>query len=83
MKNKKEQFKSMVTLNMMNSREHSTCAFCGHRFSLGEPVVLASGGWHGGPRLVHERDAVYDRASGTYVERRCFEQVMVCRAGKT
>jgi hypothetical protein len=81
MKDDRENLKTMVTLKMMSSRD-GTCAFCGHPFTLGETVVRACGGWSGGTRLVHERDAVWDPVSGMYVERRCFDRVMVCRSGK-
>lgn len=49
-----------------------TCAACNHPFNLGDPVVLACGAWEGPPRLIHEKEAVWDAASGGYVERKCF-----------
>lgn len=57
-----------VLLNQLNA---DGCAACGHKFNLGDPVVEACGAWEGGPRLIHENEAVFDEASGSYVERRC------------
>ena len=37
------------------------------QFNLGEPVVLACGGWEGA-RWIHEEDAVFDQQCGMYVE---------------
>ena len=51
----------------------SQCPACGRNFTMGETVVLACGGWEGGPKLVHENDAVFDEATDSYVERRCYE----------
>ena len=81
MKQSKDNLRTLVTLDMMNSRDRSSCAFCGHKFGLGEPVVMAWGPWGREARLVHERDAIFDKASGSWVERRCFEQVLICREG--
>ncbi len=48
-----------------------TCQACGKDFTMGEPVVHACGDWPG-TKLVHEHDAVFDEATGTYVERKCY-----------
>jgi hypothetical protein len=50
-----------------------TCPACGQPFSLGDPVVLACGAWDGPPKLIHDNEAVYDKNSKTYIERKCFE----------
>jgi hypothetical protein len=42
------------------------------KFCLGDTVVLACGAWSGGPRWMHEHEAIFDRRTGTYFERRCF-----------
>ena len=55
-----------------------TCAACDKPFNLGDPVVLACGAWEGPPRIIHESEAVYDPATYSYVERKCFSS----RAGK-
>jgi hypothetical protein len=46
---------------------------CGRKFALGEPVVLACGAWEGEPKYIHENEAVFDKATATYIERRCYE----------
>lgn len=48
-----------------------TCAACNRPFNLGDPVVLACGAWEGPARLIHENEAVYDKFTGTYIERKC------------
>lgn len=48
-----------------------TCPACNHPFNLGDPVVMACGAWEGPARLIHENEAVYDAASGGYMERKC------------
>jgi hypothetical protein len=50
-----------------------TCAACDQPFNLGDPVVLACGAWEGPPKLIHEHEAVYDKQTKSYVERRCYE----------
>lgn len=52
-------------LNELNSKGYAG------KFTLGDTVVLACGGWEGGPRWIHEREAVFDRKTNTYVERKC------------
>ncbi len=49
-----------------------TCAACDRPFNLGDPVVMACGAWEGPPKLIHENEAVFDPASGTYIERKCY-----------
>jgi hypothetical protein len=49
-----------------------TCAGCGRPFNLGDPVVLACGAWEGPSQLIHENEAVFDPATASYVERKCF-----------
>ena len=56
-------------LGELNSQKGNAGKFC-----LGDTVVLACGAWKdGGLRYLHEREAVYDRKTGTYVERKCYE----------
>lgn len=52
---------------------HKTCEACGRPFNLGDPVVLACGAWEGPPKLIHENEAVFDKQTASYVERKCFE----------
>jgi hypothetical protein len=57
----------LETLNRLNDSGYAG------KFCLGDTVVLACGGWEGGPRYVHEHDAVYDPATNAFVERKCYE----------
>lgn len=50
-----------------------TCPACGRNFNLGDPVVLACGAWEGPPRLIHEHEAVFNKKTSLYIERRCAE----------
>ncbi len=63
--------KTIIDLERLN-RLKEGCAACGHKFNLGDPVVMACGAWEGGPRLIHEHEAVLDPLSGGYVEKRCY-----------
>lgn len=65
-------FKKIVDLEMINTVTEG-CAGCGKSFTLGETVVMACGAWEGGPRYIHEHEAVFDQRTSTYVERKCFE----------
>jgi hypothetical protein len=69
-KNKQKILMDLETLNTSNAEG---CPACGKKFNLGDPVVMACGDWAGGPRYVHENEAVFDPASGTYMERSCYE----------
>jgi hypothetical protein len=59
----------LVNLNTYNAEG---CAACGKKFELGETAVVACGAWEGGPKLVHESEAVFDSQSGGFVEKRCY-----------
>lgn len=52
---------------------HKTCPACGKSFNMGDPVVLACGAWEGPMKLIHENEAVFDPATSTYVEKKCWE----------
>ena len=75
MKTEKRRF--IMDLERLNRSNDEGCPACGKKFSLGDPVVVACGAWEGGAKLVHENEAVFDRATGQYVERRCY----VARSG--
>lgn len=47
------------------------CSACKRPFNLGDPVVLACGAWEGPARLIHENEAVFNPATGGYIERKC------------
>jgi hypothetical protein len=70
MANYKKQF--IMDLEHLNASNAQGCSACGRKFCLGDPVVVACGAWEGGPRVIHENEAVFDRVSGTFIERRCY-----------
>ncbi len=69
-KNRSQMIMDLEHLNKFNSQG---CPACGQKFNLGDPVVVACGAWEGGPKVIHEREAVYDPVNLEYVERRCFK----------
>ena len=70
MAKKKRTF--IMDLELLNRHNSEGCPACGHKFTLGDPVVVACGAWEGGPKIIHENEAVFDPATGEYVERRCY-----------
>ena len=56
----------------LNALNAEGCPACGGKFTLGEPVVLACGAWEGGPKVIHDNEAVFDRRNQSYVERKCY-----------
>lgn len=69
---KRAQYRTIIDLEKLNSLNAEGCPACGRKFSLGDPVVLACGAWEGGEKLIHENEAVFDRESGSYMERKCY-----------
>jgi hypothetical protein len=63
----------LIDLEKLNTLNAEGCAACGRKFSLGDPAVLACGAWEGGPRIIHENEAVWDPETGSFVERKCFD----------
>ena len=70
---KPERQTYIIDLERLNTLNEEGCPACGNKFTLGETVVMACGAWEGGPKLIHENEAVYDSQTASYVERRCFE----------
>jgi hypothetical protein len=64
--------KIIMDLEKVNRFNEKGCAACGRKFSLGEIAVLACGFWEDGPKYIHENEAVFDRQTATYIERRCY-----------
>jgi hypothetical protein len=63
----------IVDLEKLNTLNSEGCVSCGRKFTLGEIVVKACGAWEGGPKLIHESEAVWDPLTSTFIERRCYE----------
>ena len=59
----------LATLNEVNAEG---CPACNRKFVLGETAVVACGNWQGGPKLVHENEAIYDTDTAMFVERQCY-----------
>ncbi len=67
---KRHPQKIMVDLETLNQLNDSGYA---GKFCLGDTIVLACGGWEGGPRYIHEHEAVFDPDINSFVERKCYE----------
>lgn len=65
--------KTLIDLEKLNTLNPEGCPACGRRFELGEPVVLAFGNWQG-KRYIHEDEAVFDKETDSYSERRYYEK---------
>ncbi len=65
--------KMLLDLETLNTINAQSCAACGNKFNLGDTVVPACGAWGDDLRYVHENEAVLDKQSGCYVERRAYE----------
>jgi hypothetical protein len=63
----------VIDLAKLNELNAEGCPACGNKFTLGETAVVACGAWEGGPKIIHENEAVWDPQTSTYVERRCYE----------
>ena len=63
--------KMLLDLQKLNEL-NSMVGYAG-KFCLGDTVVAACGDWSGGPKYIHEHEAVYDKTTNTYWERRCYE----------
>ncbi|MEJ2098496.1 MAG: hypothetical protein P8X68_00800 [Desulfobacterales bacterium] len=72
-RSERNRFKTIIDLEKLNTFNEEGCPACGRKFALGEPVVLACGAWEGEPKYIHENEAVFDEATATYFERRCYE----------
>jgi len=68
---KKQTF--IIDLEKLNRLNEEGCLACGRKFTLGETVVSACGAWEGPPKLIHENEAVWDAATASFMERRCYE----------
>lgn len=69
---KKKPTSFLMDLERLNTLNAEGCPGCGRPFSLGDPVVFACGAWEGGPKIMHENEAVFDSSTNNYIERRCY-----------
>jgi hypothetical protein len=63
--------KLMIDLEKLNSLNAEGCPACKRKFTLGETVVLACGPWQGA-KYIHENEAVFDKTTSAYYERKCY-----------
>jgi len=63
--------KIMIDLEKLNSLNAEGCPACKRKFTLGEMVVLACGPWQGA-KYIHENEAVFDKTTSAYFERKCY-----------
>ncbi len=64
--------KKIVDREMVNTLSEG-CPACGRKFTMGETVVMACGDWEGGPKFIHENEAVYNPEKNCYFERKFYE----------
>ena len=57
-----------ILLDLQKLNELNSMGYAG-KFCLGDTVVLACGGANGCPQYVLEKDAVFDKKTGTYLIR--------------
>jgi hypothetical protein len=60
-----------MLLDLQKLNELNSQGYAG-KFCLGDTVVLACGAWEGGPRYIHENEAVFDKSTNSWVERKCY-----------
>lgn len=65
--------KYIMDLEMLNIYNAKGCAACNQKFTLGDTVVLAIGGWPDNcAKLIHEKDAVFDKKTNSYYDKTYF-----------
>lgn len=75
----KKKHRILIDLERLNRLNAEGCLACGHKFTLGDEVVLGRGKWQGF-KYIHENEAILDRETDTYYERRHYADVV--KAGR-
>jgi len=65
--------KILIDLEKLNTLNPDGCPACGKTFELGEPVILACGKWEG-ERYIHEDEAIFDKKTSSYYEKRYYKE---------
>ena len=65
--------KMVMDLEKMGKLNAEGCPACGRKFEMGETVVAACGAWEGGPKYIHETEAVWNDENKQYVEKKCYQ----------
>jgi hypothetical protein len=64
--------KLVLDIEKVSTLNAEGCAACGKKFSLGDTVVPACGAWEGGVKFIHENEAVFDKKTSLYYERKFY-----------
>ena len=72
MPRKPKHSKIIIDLARLNELNAEGCPACNRKFVLGETAVVACGNWQGGPKLIHENEAIYDSGTAMFMERQCY-----------
>jgi hypothetical protein len=72
MKKSNQRYTFIIDLEKLNTLNSQGCSACGHKFNLGDTAVWACGAWKGGAKVIHEQEAVFDRKTNSYIERKCY-----------
>ena len=73
--------KFIMDLEMLNTGNEKGCIACGKKFSLGDTVVMACGAWEGAAKMIHENEAIFDKKTGRYIERKCYAAGLIATDG--
>jgi hypothetical protein len=66
----------IMDLAMLNTYNAKGCESCNRKFSLGDSVVMAVGGWQDNyAKLIHKNEAVFDKKTHTYYDRTYFHSM--------
>ena len=71
--NKQSNRPQKILLDLAKLSELNGKGYAG-KFSLGDTVVCACGGWNDGPRYILERDAVFDKRTQTYWQKEYYHR---------
>ena len=68
---KKKMHRVFMDLEKLNRLNAEGCLACGHKFSLGDEVVLARGKWQGF-KYIHENEAIFDKKTDAHYDRKYY-----------
>lgn len=68
---RKRKLRILVDLEKLGTLNAEGCLACGHKFTLGEEVVLARGKWQGF-KYIHENEGVLDKKTNEHYEKKYY-----------
>jgi hypothetical protein len=71
MERKRKQQKILIDLEKLNRLNAEGCLACGHKFNLGDEVVLARGRWEGF-KYIHAGEAFLDKKTDCHYDRKYY-----------